>query len=1272
MKNILLIGVGGTGSSAVDILYQKIHDLGNLTDNHITALVFDTDAGSVANITAATNIPMSDPASVGTVCDRLGRENLKEWFPTDDNSVMAQEMSRGASQWRKKSFLAFLNLMNKTEMRGAFHRAMENMTKAGPNAAYEIYVIASIAGGTGSGSFIPIALYAQRFLRMELGKSAQCFAVIACPDIYVESQTESNKVKIYANAYAILRELNAINLVARGHNRDCNKEKKPLIKFRIGSKNEPNVGLLFDAEDERFWRPEAAPFRQVYILDKVPGVHSVRSHEIILANALYSTLCTGIGKELDSELSNHENQVNQSNGSNAIYAGISSAQVTFPLPTILDYLAHEKTLESCRGEWLTLHKETEDGIQESEKEARENHQRFSLKEGDYAKRFLTSLENELEKPHSPIADILYRGTLIPPKKEGEKPTERLDLYTAILDQELAASMPKPDSLLTQVGEFSPIPTPGFLAGKAEVDSAKESVIAMATEMETILKRYFRQCVEKIRNASSSISNSILPMDAGHTDPTANTKLSLVHHLLSRNGKNYIHPVAAMIQLCRMKRYLMQQLASSSSWEAVRTGKAETLPTSVLRNSATVRLSGSKVSKSFYISKLTSARLTSLLTRADEYRAAKTNTEADSLQLREDAAGALKAIYDDASAILRDRVLGIISQRLDVLIDEYRSFFSRFSEAKRDLEEQTRAVKRRDCGRAGTVLNVFSSEEDKARVLKAVGTGGESDEDVLTADHAAGLGVFTSVFEAAVASNDPEHAAFSHKGSRTLTALFQTMTDSHRKILLNNSDFKSYVNMNVIEAMVRTCEDPNDSAAVTKELEKAFAHVKDLANPSLRVSYAPDGSSVMPSELLTLILMSYPTAQYIKRNADFFGLEEPVGVSEQNMIAACVEQFVHRFIAPNARHSIVKGIPDYSLYVTGEILDITPLRISKFDEMSENPVYFTYYQKALENYKKHDTDMWNPHLGFNLHKRGFLPYMNARMEDYCDEKVSKALLFGVLEEKIKFKSPHANESPCFCYTDESGDTRAIKASNRKSVNKKNIALLFDWLRNNDELVDSWSDSFEKAVTEQLHDLPLATTESEYSTLKGRITEADYVKGIRQGIFRKRMSGRKSYDYSEAESILEFAYEIKCNEETMHDCDDADRLLKVAFDTLCRFCEFRAPFSALAGSYVSIYNQQLSRFAQDVLNSLCQKRSADRGKEEMREFANRLFSWAGGLMLFCPVDTDEYETEDGKINYLRNTSPIDHFSIAEAPSAVSAKPASNENDGGADTSDGTDSN
>ena len=47
MKNILLIGVGGTGSKAVDIFYQKYNELGNQTGNKISALVFDTDAGDV-------------------------------------------------------------------------------------------------------------------------------------------------------------------------------------------------------------------------------------------------------------------------------------------------------------------------------------------------------------------------------------------------------------------------------------------------------------------------------------------------------------------------------------------------------------------------------------------------------------------------------------------------------------------------------------------------------------------------------------------------------------------------------------------------------------------------------------------------------------------------------------------------------------------------------------------------------------------------------------------------------------------------------------------------------------------------------------------------------------------------------------------------------------------------------------------------------------------------------------------------------------------------
>ena len=65
---------------------------------------------------------------------------------------------------------------------------------ADPGASCEIYIIASIAGGTGSGSFIPIALYAKRYLRRTLGKDPIVNAMIALPDIYADSQTPENRI----------------------------------------------------------------------------------------------------------------------------------------------------------------------------------------------------------------------------------------------------------------------------------------------------------------------------------------------------------------------------------------------------------------------------------------------------------------------------------------------------------------------------------------------------------------------------------------------------------------------------------------------------------------------------------------------------------------------------------------------------------------------------------------------------------------------------------------------------------------------------------------------------------------------------------------------------------------------------------------------------------------------------------------------------------------------------------------------------------------------
>ena len=70
-KNILIVGVGGTGSNAVDLLYQKIKSKGNPAGNAITAIVFDTDSGDLEKLKDATTITLADNRSIGTICDTI-------------------------------------------------------------------------------------------------------------------------------------------------------------------------------------------------------------------------------------------------------------------------------------------------------------------------------------------------------------------------------------------------------------------------------------------------------------------------------------------------------------------------------------------------------------------------------------------------------------------------------------------------------------------------------------------------------------------------------------------------------------------------------------------------------------------------------------------------------------------------------------------------------------------------------------------------------------------------------------------------------------------------------------------------------------------------------------------------------------------------------------------------------------------------------------------------------------------------------------------------
>ncbi len=1238
MKNILLIGVGGTGSNAVDMLYRKIEALGKDSDNRIVALVFDTDQKCVDEIKVATAIPMTDTRRLGPICDaEFSADFLKEWFPYNDTNVRAQELVRGASQWRKKSYFAFCNLMTKPDLRAAFHNAMDKLRDTNTSSSYEIYTIASIAGGTGSGSFIPITLYAKRYIKECLGKDALSTAVVACPDIYADKMTsEDNRVKIYSNAYAILRELNAINLVTHGYNDPKKKTSihRPPVRLKIGDKNS-SVGLLFDSMDKDYWHPAAAPFDRVFLLDKIPGLNTVQAHDIVLANSLYTVLCTEIGASIDSEVSNHAMLNSQSNGFNAIYSGIATSELRYPVESILDYVAHRKALEATSEEWSILHRATEEAIRDEQKRARETRRIYTENEGDYAEKYLISVESQKEIAESNLTDILRRGTEKLAQEEGEESTTYLAEYIEILASELEGKIPEAVERETYKDRTAVKIKKAGLFDNAETKKKPQKDFQKAVKKANeYLVQYYNSCVKTIRNNVNSITDQILTFDM-QKDPCANETLSVVTNVLKRNGKN-LHPVVAMTQLCMLQKTLLSEYvqADKEEWSDLRRNSdAEELPAIFYSAKAQGTKVGGKngVANSAY-KKLGDKRFTMALKTPDNYlNAKKTDIEADVALLCDDVAAIFDAITNAAKMQLMNKVLKEVGHRLQLLISNYRRFFSHLDEEKAILQDKVEATLRKDSGISGSVVNIVSDQKAKQQFYAKLNDvdAAPSMEDIINTEHVAGKGVFDIVY-ATAQSESAQNDSSAKKA--VFSSLFDGMVEAYRDQIAHSNAYQKLASRNVFEVIADACGIQAEPSTVLKAEEQEMRRLIELARPSLMVdSYSPDDNTPPPSTV-TVVLMSSKIALYLKRNAINFGLVIDNDQNEKATCRSCAEQFIVNAGGYGARVAVVDGLPANVVYVTSEIIDVQPTHIGKINEVSANPIYFKSYEKAIHNLEAYDTDMWNPHLGMSWHKRGYLPYINPALETESDKKLMKALLYCIMEGKVTYRQP-LRQAKAFRYSVDGVDTQIN--IDGEIVTDKSMSGLITWLRPRADLIEEWSANFDAEVKRQCNQLPPVTSPEDIRTLESKISQQEYIKRMRDSMFEKVTE--KEAD--KRMNLIEFAYAIKTSEEASSDCDDAEKILQVAYETFCHFCEFRLPREKDPGRFAGVYTQQLDHLYNALMagvkqglsssdsDSVSAKVSASRARDNVMN----LVSWANAAGCFRSIAPDNMLDANGNIRF-----------------------------------------
>jgi Tubulin like len=228
----LVVGLGGTGKRALTHLKRRIVDTYGRADlPWIRLLSIDTDSATVNNppvmsqrtgehISLGTSemriIDQSDTPQVITNLSAPENKHILDWYPDPDMKVDFPKAARGSGQVR---MFGRIGLYKGENLHTTYRWLQQAAHDVSDPAAWEdfpdfkvdsqlqfVYIICSLCGGTGSGMFLDVAYMLRKIIGVD-PSTRRFIGMFVLPEVY-EPVVENQHIKrIYANAYASLREL---------------------------------------------------------------------------------------------------------------------------------------------------------------------------------------------------------------------------------------------------------------------------------------------------------------------------------------------------------------------------------------------------------------------------------------------------------------------------------------------------------------------------------------------------------------------------------------------------------------------------------------------------------------------------------------------------------------------------------------------------------------------------------------------------------------------------------------------------------------------------------------------------------------------------------------------------------------------------------------------------------------------------------------------------------------------------------------------------------
>jgi hypothetical protein len=352
----LLVGVGGTGIKIADQVYRMTQEQQNWFGDRLVVIGLDTDENDIRQVRSMDRRRVFKMSSNDRIYQLLDKHASVEatWFGPRSrlpHEILNMTLLDGAAQIRLLTRLALQHQLwagSAQQSRLSLELAAEIGRIAAINSrtkfsgAINIMMVGSIAGATGSGSFIALALLLGDLCR-DRSIAAEVNGLFLMPDVYVRGGAilTSHIDNVMANAYASLKELNAINLLAgrRGDYVEFDYEYSPGRRIVEGG----------------------FPFRTISLIDyeNIKGSNLGRNLDNYFAmatRATYITMFTPIGQKVKSVSVNDARAITQaaSQGTNNMFASVGVSAIEYPATEIADYLVLRLALQNLEGDWLRL------------------------------------------------------------------------------------------------------------------------------------------------------------------------------------------------------------------------------------------------------------------------------------------------------------------------------------------------------------------------------------------------------------------------------------------------------------------------------------------------------------------------------------------------------------------------------------------------------------------------------------------------------------------------------------------------------------------------------------------------------------------------------------------------------------------------------------------------------------------------------------------------------------------------------------------------------